>query len=136
MLITKASDQTRQRGAHVLYLYSSSLSPECLALPSPLPCYSVDSLGRQFLNQHFIVYTFLFPPKSPPFPTSRLQLLWGFLRFFASPPPSPVLPLISRPCTLVLSIMRGLAGASGLAAADAGYSLALSTFLRLPTHLY
>ena len=37
---------------------------------------------------------------SPPFPTRRLQLFCGFLRFFASRPPSPILssiPLSSSP---------------------------------------
>ena len=97
ILITKASAQMRQR-EHIISSVLFFLSLERLALPSLLPSYSLDYLGRQLLNQHSLVYVFfLFPPKSPPFLTSHLQLLWGFLRFFASPPPSPVLSLASRP---------------------------------------
>ena len=90
-----SSDATK--GTLSLYLYSSYLSPECLVLPLPslLPFYSlysiIDYLGRQLLNQPFLVcIVFIFPPKCLPFPTSRLQLLWGFRRFFPSPPPSPI----------------------------------------------
>ena len=37
------------------------------------------------------LHFFLFPPKSPPFPTRRIQLFCGFLRVFASLSPSPIL---------------------------------------------
>ena len=46
------------------------------------------------------LHFFRFPPVSPPFPARRLQLFCGFLRFFASLPPSPILfsfPLSSSP---------------------------------------
>ena len=42
----------REKGEKLsLFLYSSSLSPEYFALPSPIPCYSLEYLGRQLLNQ-------------------------------------------------------------------------------------
>ena len=46
------------------------------------------------------LHFFLFSSKSPPFPARRLQLFCGFLRFFASYPPFPILssfPLSSFP---------------------------------------
>ena len=72
-------------------------------LPPLLPCCSLDYLGWHLLNQPFLFYIFfLFPPVSPPFPARRLQLFCGFLRFFASRLPSPILssfpfPLSSSP---------------------------------------
>ena len=63
-------------------------------LPPLLPCYSLDYLGWQLLDKPFLFYCvqfFLLPHKSPPFPTCRLQQFCGFLRFFASLPPSPIL---------------------------------------------
>ena len=63
-------------------------------------------MGWQLLNQPFIFYVFLFPSKSLSFLTSRLQLLWGFLCFFASRPPSTILSFASRPWVLVLIMMR------------------------------
>ena len=48
ILITKTSDQARQRGqTHSLYLYSSYLGPEYLVLPALLPCCSLEYLGWQ-----------------------------------------------------------------------------------------
>ena len=45
-----------------------------LVLPSLLPCYSLDFLGRQLLNQNFLVYVcFSFPPSLPRFQTSRVH---------------------------------------------------------------
>ena len=63
-----------------------------LCSPPLLPRCSIYYLGWRLLNQTRLVCVFfIFPPKSPPFPTSRLQLfLCGFLRLFASPPPSPI----------------------------------------------
>ena len=90
ILTTKTSDQTRQRDTLSLLAHIYYLSCESLVLSSLLPCYSLDYLGWQLLNQPFFVYVFLLTPKSSPFVTSRLQLLSGFLRFFASPPPSPI----------------------------------------------
>ena len=91
-----------------------------------------------FFSKPFLVYVFFsFRPNLPCFPTSLLQLLWGFLRFFASPPPSPILSLASRPRALVLTLWcDGLAEASSLAAMIVGYSLASPFFSRLPIHLY
>ena len=39
----------------------------------------------------YFLHFFRFPPMSPPFPARRLQLFCGFLRFFASLPPSTIL---------------------------------------------
>ena len=58
--------------------------------------YSLDYLGWKLLNRPFL----LVPPTSPPFPTSRLQLLCGFLRFFASPMSSPILSTFPSPLPL------------------------------------
>ena len=47
-----------------------------------------------------LLHFFFFPPVSLPFPARRLQLFFGFLRFFASLPPSAILssfPLSSSP---------------------------------------
>ena len=99
---------------HSLYLYSSNLSPGYLVIPPLLPCFSLHYLGWQLLDQPFLFNVFLiFPPKSPPFPTWRLQLMCIFLQLFASLPPSPIppsfpfpFPLPSSfpfPCQLLLS---------------------------------
>ena len=48
----------------------------------------------------------LFPPESTLFSISCLYLLWFFLRFFVSPPPSPIVYLAFRPWALVLRMMR------------------------------
>ena len=50
------SDATK--GTHFLYLYSSYLSTECIALPSLPPCYFLDFLIRQLLNQPFLACVF------------------------------------------------------------------------------
>ena len=56
MLVTKISDQTRQKGDT---LYSSYLSPPRLGLPSLLRCHPHVSLGLNFLNPHsLVVYAF------------------------------------------------------------------------------
>ena len=57
ILVTKTSDQTRQRG-HSLYLYKSYLSPEHLVLPPLLPCCSPGYPSWQLLNQPFLFYIF------------------------------------------------------------------------------
>ena len=77
-------------------------------LPSLFSCYSLvyslyNSIWFGSYRTNPFLYTFL---KSLPFSESRLQLLWGFLRLSASPPPSPILPLASRPWAPVLSMMR------------------------------
>ena len=81
------------KGTHSLYLYKSYLSPEHLVLPR-LSGLAATEPTLSFL--HF----FRFPPMPPPFPARRLQLFCGFLRFFASLPPSAILfsfPLSSSP---------------------------------------
>ena len=83
---------------HFLYLYSSNLSPGYLVIPPLFPCFSLDYLGWQLLDQPFLFNVFfLFPPKSPPFPTWRLQLMCIFLQLFASLPPSPISPSFPFP---------------------------------------
>ena len=57
ILVTKISDQTRPR-VHAHSLYSSYLSPELLVLPSPLPLYYLDIVGRHLLKQNFLVCPF------------------------------------------------------------------------------
>ena len=71
ILITKTSDQTRQRDPLSLLLSSSYLNQQCLGLPSLISFFSSeDYLGQQLLNQHvFALVVFHFPPKSTPFPT-------------------------------------------------------------------
>ena len=63
-------------------------------LPSLLSCYSIlfsRLSGSEVTEPTLSCLRFiLLTPESPPFPTSRLQLLCGLLRFFASPPPSPI----------------------------------------------
>ena len=63
VLITKTSDQTRQRGGRSLYLYSSQLSPGHLVLLPLLPCHSLlfsrlSELAAMILNQPFLIYVF------------------------------------------------------------------------------
>ena len=65
ILITKISDQTRQRG-HTLSTCTFLTSPECLVLLPLLPCYSLDCLGRQLLSQPFLVYIFSCFQRNPP----------------------------------------------------------------------
>ena len=128
------------KGTNSLYVYIFCLlllsSSELIILPSLLSCYPLDDLSEQLLNRPFLVCLRFspFPLKPPPFPASRLHLLWDLLRFFASPPPSPILSLAFRRWALVLSRMRdGLTGESGLAAAIADYPFASCAFSRLPT---
>ena len=134
VLITKTS----------LYMYSSFLNPECLVLPSLLPCYSLvyyiilyslGYQGRQLLNQHFLVYVFSsFRPSLSRFP-HRVNNSFGI-----SGAPPLLRPPRSCPSPTVPGLWcdawcDGLAGASGLAAAVAGSSWASPAFSRLPTHL-
>ena len=78
----------------------------CAFLPASFLFYSLDYLGRQLLNQHFLVYVFYLPAQVSPVSHMTSTTLVGFLRFFNSPLPSPVLSLVSRPWALVLSMMR------------------------------
>ena len=79
------------------------------------PCVAYASLPASLLFSSFsgsvaiestlsrLCFLFYFhPAKSSPFPTSFIQFLWGFLSFFAPPPPSPILPLASRPWALLM----------------------------------
>ena len=81
-------------------------------------------------------FSYFHPIKSPPFPTSRLQSLWGFLRFFVPPLPSLIMIPASRPWTLNPSMMRRSRWGVGSCAEVVGHSLASSAFSRLPTHIY
>ena len=96
----KTPDQA-PHGGHSLYLYNSYLSSEHLVLPPPasLLLSRLSELAATEPTLSFLHF-FLFQPVSPLFPARRLQLFCGFLRFFASLPPSPILfsfPLSSSP---------------------------------------
>ena len=93
---------------HSPYLYSSYLSSEYLVLPSPLPCYSLDYLGRQLLNEPFLSTLFSLSTQVSPVPTSCQQLLCAFLRFFAFPPPSPIPSSFPFSYPLLLSLASPL----------------------------
>ena len=69
ILVTKTSDQMRQRGYRAL---------STLCSPPLRPCHSLDYLGSQLLNQPFIFYFFKksFHPSLPRFPH-------GFYNYFA-----------------------------------------------------
>ena len=68
ILITKTSDQTRQRDTLSLFV-QFYLSPEYLVLPPLLPCYFLDYLGWQLLDQPFLFYIFSsFHPSLSHFP--------------------------------------------------------------------
>ena len=91
ILITRTTHHAQQRGHTLSTSTVLTVLSTFFVLPSLLPCHSIDYLGRQLLNEPFLVYVFsLFQPKSASFPTSRLQLLCGFLRFLTSSPPSPL----------------------------------------------
>ena len=62
ILVTKTSDQARQRVIHTLSICTSNLSPEYLVFPPLLPCCSQDYLGWQLLNQPFIFCVCVFFP--------------------------------------------------------------------------
>ena len=52
--------------------------------------YSLFYMGRELLNQHFLVCVFCLSVRSPLFLTSCLQFLCGCFHFFAFPMPSPI----------------------------------------------
>ena len=92
------SDATK--GTHSLYLHNSCLSSGYLVLPPLLPCDFLDYLGRQLLNQLFLVFVFLsFRPSLPRFP-HRVYIFLLFLALlclsFAVPDPILV-PVILVP---------------------------------------
>ena len=101
ILITKSSDQTRQKG----YILSACcqffyVSPKCLVVTSLPSFHFLGYLGHEQLNRPCLVpgtRFFLFSPKYPTFPTLRLQLLRGLLRFLVCPPPSPIPVLVPVP---------------------------------------
>ena len=62
----------------------------CAPPPASLFFSRLSGLAATGPTLYFLRFS-LFPPKSPPFPTWRLQVLCGFLRFFTSPPPSPII---------------------------------------------
>ena len=82
----------RDKGDTVSLLVQFLLEPWVPRAPPPasLPFSRLSWLAATGPTLYFL-RVFLFPPKSPPFPTWCLQLLCGFVRFFASPPPSPIL---------------------------------------------
>ena len=90
ILVTKTSDQAQQRGhnlsscAILTWALSTLCSPSASLLLSRLSGLAATEPTLSFL------FFFLSPPVSPPFPALRLQLFCGFLRFFASLPPSPM----------------------------------------------
>ena len=91
ILITETSDQKRQRG-HTLStctILTQALSTLCFP-PASLILFRLSGLVATGPTLYFLHY-FLFSPKSPSFPTWRLQLFCVFLRFFSSLPPSPIL---------------------------------------------
>ena len=89
--------------------YSAYLSPGYLVLPPLQPFYFKDGplkiiwVGSYCTNPFLYTrYVFSsFHPSLPLFPHGVLQLLCGLLRFFASPPPSPIPS--SSPSPLLLS---------------------------------
>ena len=97
ILLTKTSDQTRQK-RHTLStctIITQTLGTLCS--PPLIPCYSLDYLSWQLLDQPFIFYIFSsFHPSLPLFP-HVVYNSWGVLCFFASPPPSPILPSFPFP---------------------------------------
>ena len=69
ILVTKISDQTRQRGHTLSTCTKPYLGPEHLVLPPLFPCCSLGYPGWQLLNQPFIFYiSFPFHPCLPCFP--------------------------------------------------------------------
>ena len=92
ILITKACGQTRQR-RHTLStctILTQVLGTVCPPPPVSLLFSRLSGLAASGPNLSFL-HDFLFPPKSPPLPTWRLQLLCGFLSFFTSLPTSTIL---------------------------------------------
>ena len=77
-----------------------------------LPCYSLDYLGWQLLDQPFLFYIFSsFHPSLPCFPHG---VYCGFLRFLASLPPSPILlssfllPVILVPVPISATVLASV----------------------------
>ena len=97
ILVKKISDQTRQRG-HTLStftVFSWALGTLC---PPPASLLFSRLSGLAATGPTLFCLRFsLVPLISSPFPTWRLQLLCGFLRFFVSLPPSPMLSSFPSP---------------------------------------
>ena len=91
----------RDKGDTLSLLVQTLLEPwaPCAPLPASLLLARLSELAATEPTLSFLHF-FRFPPMSPPFPARRLQLFWGFLRFFVPLPPSPILfsfPLSSSP---------------------------------------
>ena len=82
----------RDKGDTLSLLVQLLLKPwvPCAAPPASLLLSRWSGLAATGPTLSFL-HIFLVPPKSPPFPTWPLQIFCGFLRFFASLPPSPIL---------------------------------------------
>ena len=98
----------RDNGDTLSLLVLFLLKPWVPCAPPLLPCDSLYHRVWQLLNKPFLVYVFPFPPKSPLFPTWRLQFLCGFLRFFASLPPPPILPSFPSPFSSPLLLLSSV----------------------------
>ena len=134
MLITKTSDQTRQRG-HTL---STQHSLKPLAPCACLATYFLLSRSFELTSTEPMISClrfFLLPPKSPPFSITsttlrssgvscEYSLLFRPLRSCPSPP---------VPGLWFFAWCDGFVGTSGLKAMVAGYSLASPHLSRLPT---
>ena len=122
LFVAETSDQTVTKGTHYLYLYTFSLrSPDYLALPSLLPWYSLNNLGRKLLNQQ--LFSTFFPISAQVSPVSHIAsatlvfffalirlssalpapfTLWRILELSSSPFPlhyRSLSRLQSRPCS-------------------------------------
>ena len=108
ILVTKTSDQ---EGTHSIYLYNSYLSPEYLVLPPLLPCYSLDYLGWQLLNQPFLFYFFFsFRPCLPRFPHgvyNYFAVSCALSPLFRHPDPTLV-PLIVVPVPISATVLASV----------------------------
>ena len=84
ILVTKTSDQARQRGHTPLSTctINSYLSSEYLVLPPVLPCYSLYYLGWQLLNQPFLLYFFSLATRVSAFSRAASTTILRFLALF------------------------------------------------------
>ena len=72
---------------------NSYLSPEHLVLPPLLPCCSLDYLGWQLQNQHFLFYIFSLSTHVSPVSRTASTTIFRFLALFRPPSalPDPIL---------------------------------------------
>ena len=101
-------DHTRQRG-HTLSTCTILIKSWVTCAPPPAFLLSSRLSGWEATGPTLsFLRSFLVPPKSPPFSTWRLQVLCGFLCFFASLLPSPILSSSPFPSPLLLAFPRDL----------------------------